>query len=68
MSIADAVPCMRVQYRGPAFNNPLVIESFIGFLAKQKEEKFSDIKPYLSSPDKIGHIMLYLEGSLMVYT
>jgi hypothetical protein len=66
MSVADAVPVIRVQYRGPTLGNQIAIENFVNFLIKQYET-FKDITPYLASPDKLNLVLLYLEGCFLVH-
>lgn len=66
MGIADAIPPIRVQFRGPVLNNGITIENFCNFMMKQ-QKNFEDITPYLSNPEKLSLVFLYIEGSFLIH-
>lgn len=66
MAIVDAIPPMRLQFKGPTLKNGIVIETFANFLMKERS-KFEDITPYLESALKTNTVLLYLEGAFLMH-
>jgi hypothetical protein len=63
MGINHIVPIMRVQYRGPALKNPVIIECFMNYM-KSHRKYFENLATTTS--EKLLLAPLYLEGTIMI--